>query len=48
MKDLIKQGLIELFNERSGLFSELFAELIKDTGLNNATHKEDAIRALGG
>ena len=35
-KDLIKQALLELFEERRDLFYELFEELFEDVGLANA------------
>ncbi len=35
-KDLIKQALLELFQERRELVSELFEEVIEDVGLANA------------
>ena len=36
MKDLIKQALLELFQERRDLFHDLFEELLEDVGLANA------------
>lgn len=36
MKDLIKQALLELFQERRDLFTDVFEELIEDVGLANA------------
>jgi hypothetical protein len=38
-KDLIKQALLELFQERRDLFADLFNELIEDVGLANAIHE---------
>jgi len=35
-KDLMKQALLELFEERRDLFYELFEELFEDKGLANA------------
>jgi|BogFormECP12_OM1_1039635.scaffolds.fasta_scaffold126032_1 hypothetical protein len=35
-KDLMKQALLELFEERRDLFYELFEELFEDVGLANA------------
>lgn len=35
-KDLFKQAMLELLEERRDLFYELFAEIIEDTGLVNA------------
>ena len=36
MKDLIKQALVELFQERRDLFYELVEEVLEDVGLANA------------
>ena len=36
MKTLIKQALLELFQERRDLFVDLFNELIEDVALGNA------------
>jgi len=36
IKDLIKQVILELLEERQDLFSELFAEAVEDLGLINA------------
>ncbi len=35
-KDLIKQALLELFQERRDLFHDLFEELLEDVGFANA------------
>jgi hypothetical protein len=35
-KDLLKQAIIELLEERQDLFQELFTEAIEDLGLINA------------
>ena len=35
-KDLMKQALLELFEERRDLFYELFEELFEDVGFANA------------
>lgn len=35
-KDLMKQALLELFEERRDLFHDLFEELLEDVGLANA------------
>ncbi len=35
-KDLVKQALLELFQERRDLFYDLFEELLEDVGLANA------------
>jgi hypothetical protein len=35
-KDLIKQALLELFQERRELFYDLFEEILEDVGLANA------------
>jgi len=40
-KDLIKQALLELFQERRDLFADLFQELIEDVGLANAMREEE-------
>lgn len=40
-KDLIKQALLELFQERRDLFADLFNELIEDIGLANAMHEAE-------
>lgn len=36
MKELLKQALVELIQERRDLFSDLFEEIIEDVGLANA------------
>lgn len=36
IKDLLKQTILELLEERQDLFRELFAEAIEDLGLINA------------
>ncbi len=36
IKDLLKQALLELFQERRELFVDLFDELIEEAGLVNA------------
>ena len=41
MKDLIKQALLELFQERHDLFADLFEELIEDVGLANALREAE-------
>ena len=40
-KDLIKQALLELFQERRDLFADLFNELIEDVGLANAMREAE-------
>lgn len=40
-KDLIKQALLELFQERRDLFADLFEELIEDVGLANAMREAE-------
>ncbi len=35
-KDIIKQALLELFQERRDLFADLFEDVIEDIGLANA------------
>jgi hypothetical protein len=56
-KDLMKQALLELLQERRDLFTGLFEELIEDIGLANAMREvEDSevvdegevLKALGG
>lgn len=56
-KDLIKQALLELFQERRDLFHDLFEELLEDVGLANAMREGEAsevvdekevMKALGG
>ena len=55
-KDLMKQALLELFEERRDLFYELFEELFEDVGLANAMREgerseivseKDVMKALG-
>lgn len=55
-KDLIKQALLELFQERRELFSDLFEELLEDVGLANAMREgetsevvseKEVMKALG-
>jgi hypothetical protein len=55
-KDLMKQALLELFQERRDLFYNLFEELIEDTGLANAMRagensrvvsEQEVMKALG-
>lgn len=36
MKELMKQALLELFQERRDLFHDLFEELLEEAGLANA------------
>ncbi len=40
-KDLIKQALLELFQERRDLFADLFDELIEDAALANAMREAE-------
>lgn len=40
-KDLMKQALLELFQERRDLFADLFDELIEDVGLGNAMREAE-------
>ena len=56
MKDLIKQALLELFQERRDLFHDLFEELLEDVGLANAMREgedseivseQEVMKALG-
>lgn len=55
-KDLIKQALLELFQERRELFHDLFEELLEDAGLANAMREgedskivdeKEVMKALG-
>ena len=55
-KDLIKQALLELFQERRDLFYDLFEELFEDVGLANAMREgenseivseKEVMKALG-
>ncbi len=55
-KDLIKQALLELFQERRELFYDLFEELLEDVGLANAMREgetsevvseKEVMKALG-
>jgi hypothetical protein len=41
-KDLMKQALLELFEERRDLFYELFEELFEDVGLANAMREGES------
>ena len=41
-KDLMKQALLELFQERRDLFADLFDELIEDVGLGNAMREAES------
>ena len=56
MKDLIKQALLELFQERRDLFHDLFEELLEDVGLANdmregesseIVSEQEVMKALG-
>jgi len=56
LKDLLKQAMLELLEERRDLFSEIFAEAIEDAGLVNAikegqagynVSKDDVLKILG-
>ncbi len=55
-KDLIKQALLELFEERRELFYALFEEVFEDVGLANAMREgensevvseQEVMKALG-
>jgi hypothetical protein len=41
-KELLKQAIIELLEERQDVFRELFAEAIEDAGLINAIREGEA------
>lgn len=45
-KDLIKQALLELFQERRELFYDLFEELLEDVGLANAMREGETSEAV--
>ena len=45
-KDLIKQALLELFQERRELFYDLFEELLEDVGLVNAMREGEASEVI--
>jgi hypothetical protein len=45
-KDLIKQALLELFQERRELVSKLFEEVIEDIGLANAMRDAESSPAV--
>jgi hypothetical protein len=56
-KDLMKQALLELLQERRDLFTGLFEDLIEDVGLANALREaegsevvdeREVLKALGG
>ncbi len=42
IKDLLKQAILELLEERQDLFRELFTEAIEDLGLINAIKEGEA------
>jgi hypothetical protein len=42
IKDLVKQVILELLEERQDLFGELFAEAVEDLGLINAIKEGEA------
>ena len=42
IKDLVKQAILELLEERQDLFSELFAEAVEDLGLINAIREGES------
>lgn len=46
MKDLMKQALLELFQERRDLFRDLFEELLEDVGLANAMREGEASKTV--
>ena len=41
MKELLKQALVELLQERRDLFADLFEEIIEDVGLVNAIREAE-------
>jgi hypothetical protein len=45
-KDLMKQALLELFQERRDLFADLFDELIEDVGLGNAMREAESSKVV--
>ena len=55
IKDLVKQAMVELLEERKELFYDLFVEAIEDTALihairegeaSNSVSREDVLHAL--
>ena len=42
LKELLKQAMLELFEERRDLFSEIIAEAIEEAGLINAIREGQA------
>lgn len=47
IKDLFKEALLELLQERRDLFSEILTEAIEDAGLVNAIHEGKASYKTG-
>lgn len=47
VKDLFKQALVELLQERRELFSDLFAEVIEDLALVNAIKEGECSDDVG-
>ncbi len=45
-KDLMKQALLELFQERRDLFYDLFEELLEDVGLANAMREGEKTKKI--
>jgi hypothetical protein len=45
-KELMKQALLELFQERRDLFYDLFEELLEDVGLTNAMREGEKSRMV--
>ena len=46
LKELLKQAMLELFEERRDLFSEIIAEAIEEAGLINAIREGRASRRV--
>ena len=56
LKDLLKQAMLELLEERRDLFTEIFAEAMEEAGLVNAIRegqstytvsKKEVLKAMG-
>ncbi len=46
IKDLIKQAMLEVLQERRDLISELFAEAIEDLGLTQAIREGESTESV--
>lgn len=47
VKELFKQAVLELFQERKDLLYDLFAEVVEDFALANAIRKGEATETIG-